>query len=329
MKKLSLSVIARRMRLIATGSLNHLLFSTLLRKRFKAENAIVICGSIRSGSTWLAEMLSALDHHIQLFEPLHPKYVSEVKAHIPSPNWYVPADKKWPEGEALFRRILAGRLVNPWILSQVTPGELPGAKQLVIKFVRANLMLPWLSRLEGLRAPVLVIRHPCGVISSQLNKQWPPGKQLLLSNSYLDNYPEIRRQCQRLSEPEELAALAWCLRYHAPLYSPAPQRFVLVSYEALVRNGAAELRRIYQAWGETVPAAAEAQIAQPSDTSTKDSMIRQGKDPLAGWQHKLTGTQIANILNVLKIFGMEFYSEALEPDYQVLRQFGCSNNNER
>ena len=308
--------------MIVKGGINQILFKLIHRKGFEQNDTIVICGSIRSGSTWLAEIVSSMEGHVQLFEPLHPEYVGDVKKIMPERNWFVESDRDWPEGQSFFNKVLSGKLVNPWILSQVPFAKMFGAKRLVVKFVRANLMLGWLARQPGVRMPILVMRHPCAIIASQLNKGWPPSKEILLGNRYFDAWPELKQKCQSLSKPEEIAALAWCLRYHAPLNSPAPQPFILVSYEALVRRGEQELRRIFDAWQMPLSEKSIASLNLPSDTSESDSFIVQGKDPLAGWKSKLTGEQINNILNVLNIFGLTFYSEALEPDYPSLSRFG-------
>jgi hypothetical protein len=159
------------------------------------------------------------------------------------------------------------------------------------------------------------------VIASQLNKQWPPSKQLLLGNPYFDKYPELKERCSDLSEPEELAALAWCMRYHSPLTSDKPYPFILICYEKLVRNGADELKRLVEAWGLPADSDISPQLSRPSDTSTNHSNVVHGKDPLAGWCDRLTPSQIENILAVLRIFEMDFYTAALEPDYRKLAHF--------
>ncbi len=292
------------------------------KKGFDGSDTIVIFGSIRSGSTWLAEILSSLDGHLQIFEPLHPGYVSEVKKYVPEWNQYVPADKEWPNGISFFNDILSGKIVNPWTMSQATPRKIIRAKRLVVKMVRGNLLLEWVAKNVSSLIPLLVIRHPCAIIASQLNKGWPPGKDLILSHEYYKVYPKIKAACMSLSQPEEIAALAWCHRYHAPLMSKKPYPFILVSYENLVRNGEQELNKIFDAWNMPVDQKAISQLSIPSDTVTSGSQIVLGNDPLAGWKNKLTEQQVNNIIKVLKIFNMDFYNNSLEPDYEKLSSFG-------
>jgi len=312
----------RKIKLIVIGAVYSSLFKLWHRRGFDRRRTIVIFGSIRSGSTWLAEIISSLDGHLQIFEPLHYKYVPYVKKHISEWDKFVAKDEEWPEGVSIFNEILSGRVINAWIMSQATLMKVLTAKRLVVKIVRGNLLLEWFTNNIAIMTPVLVMRHPCAVIASQINKGWPLGKNVLLGNSYFDLHPEIRKSCSHLSKPEELAALAWCLRYHAPLMVKKPYPFVLVCYENLVRNGEQELKKIFDAWDMPVDKNALSQLTVPSDTVTKNSQIVAGRDPLAGWVSRLTDEQVGNILAVLDIFKMNFYSRELEPDYEKLMSFG-------
>ena len=313
----------RKVKLVLNGSINSLIFKLAHPSGFDLRKTIVVFGSIRSGSTWLAEVLSSQEGHLQIFEPLHPDYVPEAKKSLPDQRPpYVSAKQEWPAGIKLFERILSGKVINSWIMSQASLNKILTAKRLVVKFVRGNLLLEWIITNMDILTPILVIRHPCAIVASHLSKGWPPGKRRLLDNPYLNGYPDIKKQCEDLSEPEELAALAWCLRYHAPLMVAKPYPFILVSYERLVRNGQQELERIFGALNIPFDDRAISQLSIPSDTATNSSQIVAGKDSLAGWKHKLTDQQVENILAVLEIFEMNFYSSELEPDFQRLSEFG-------
>jgi hypothetical protein len=318
----------RKIRLIIKGVLSSLLYKIIHHNGFDPKQTILIFGSIRSGSTWLAEVLSSIDGHLQVFEPLHPDYVPDIKKMINNRNPYIPADQNWPKGYEIFTKIISGKLINSWTMSQSSLKEVLNAKRLVVKFVRGNLLLEWLCTNMDVKTPVLVIRHPCAIIASQINKGWPPDKRILLDNPYLDQYPKIRSDCECLSKPEELAALAWCLRYHAPLMSSKPYPFIIVTYENMVKNGKQELERIFTALKIPLDDKAIARLSVPSDTVTNTSQVVSGKDPLAGWKYKLTDSQVDTILAVLKIFDMDFYTKELEPDYEKLLMFGSRSINE-
>lgn len=317
----------RKARLILNGLINHLLYLLVHSSGFRTDDSILIFGALRSGSTWLSEIVSSLDGHLQIFEPLHPKYVSEARDALPKDRPpFVASDDEWVAGVQLFRKILSGKLVNSWVMSQTSSREVISAKRLVIKFVRGNMLLGWLSNNFTTRPPILVIRHPCAIISSQLKKEWSPGKKRLLSNRYLDSFPEIRSKCEQLNKPEELAALAWCLRYHAPLTQAKSDSYILVSYEKLVRDGESELGRLFQLLNLEFDKNAIKKLTSPSDTSTGSSQIMHGKDPLAGWRSHLSENQVSNIVAVVSLFNLDFYTSELEPDYVRLSEYGLSQN---
>jgi hypothetical protein len=321
MKKLK--KIIRKIRLVFKGSIASFCFKALHKKGFKTNESLLICGSIRSGSTWLAELISELDGHIQVFEPMHPEYVPLAGQVIPTRNMYVPQKAAWPEGVSFFEKVMSGKQINFWTASQMPLNKIFKTKRIVVKVVRANLMLDWITHNVDILPPALVIRHPCAIIASQLNKGWPPSRKLLLENSYLDKYPDIRLQCAALSKPEELAALAWCIRYHAPLSAEKPYGFILICYEQLVRNGEQELKKLFDAWQLPLDEKVINRLNVPSDTVENDSQIVSGKDPLAGWKNKLSSQQVDSILAVLTIFKLDFYSHDLEPHYEKLNSFGA------
>ena len=284
---------------------------------------------MRSGSTWLAEVLSASHGNLQVFEPLHPDYVPRIKDTFPHRQLFINPEKEWPEGKEIFDDILSGKINSPWTLSQATIKNIIPANRLVVKFIRGNLLLDWFTRTNHGLEPILVIRHPCAVIASHIHKGWQPSKKAILKNSYFDTCPEIKKKCEQLSSIEEVAALSWCMKYHAPLSSPPPYKFILLTYEQLVLNGEFELRKIFSRWSIPVDETIFLRLKVPSDTTEANSNILKNENLLSGWQKKLSNEQVENILNVLKIFNLNFYSKQVEPDYLKLNTFQQDNYDEK
>jgi hypothetical protein len=67
-----------------------------------------------------------------------------------------------------------------------------------------------------------------------------------------------------------------------------------------------------------VPAEARHNIPVPSQTAKRYSQIHQSRDLLSGWRTSLTPGEISQILGVVRAFGLDFYSDNLEPDYSRL-----------
>lgn len=312
----------RQIRLILKGVINSIVFKLFNKNKFKCQDAIIICGAMRSGSTWLAELLSAVDGHLQVFEPLHPRYVGDIKKIGLGNNRYFVVDdnKQNEEVKRFFEGILSGKRLNHWMLSQASLNDTFRAKKLVVKFVRANLLIGWMTKFLDIRKPIVIIRHPCGIIASTMKKKWVKDKHQILNHPYLLRFPDILEKCKMLDSQEELSALLWCIQYH-PLLKPSNGKYILVSYESLVRNGKGELIKIFSQWNEAPPLEAIEKLHKASDTSTKDSMIYQGKDPLESWRFFFNTEQTNKILNVLSYFDIHIYTSELEPDYTIIEQF--------
>lgn len=89
--------------LIINGVVSNLFFKLPHRMNFYSENTIVIFGSIRSDPIWLAEILSTLNGHLQIFERLQPIHVPQVKQYVPHWNQYIPAGIGWPAGRTTYQ----------------------------------------------------------------------------------------------------------------------------------------------------------------------------------------------------------------------------------
>jgi hypothetical protein len=308
----------RKLAFLFRGIISSLVFRVIYRNGFDISQTILVFGSTRCGSTWLAEIICAANGGTQIFEPLHTRYIERAAAVGIQKNMYLAPDDIWNEGKNYLTEVFSGRAINPWLASQITLRQALNTRYLVVKLVRGNLLLEWIVRNFKTRLPALVIRHPCAVIASQLSKGWTPSLRVLLSNPYLDNLQQIKSRCESLNQPEELLALAWCLKYHAPLAIPKPYPFIIVCYENLVRNGHKEIEKLFYLWGLELTDEVIQKIKKPSNTVTEKSQVLSGKDPLAGWKENLNSEQISNILKVVNIFGMDFYSHDSEPDYNRL-----------
>lgn len=135
---------------------------------------------------------------------------------------------------------------------------------------------------------------------------------------FIAAHPQFADLHNHLKTPEEKLAASWCMDYYAPLSLPKPHLWQLVTYEKLVQEGETELQRIFGTWDMEIPPEAIARLQIPSATTAEASNVYQGKDPLSGWKEHLTPVQIKRILSLVELFGLDFYSEDLEPDYERL-----------
>ncbi|QLQ30567.1 MAG: hypothetical protein HZT40_01830 [Candidatus Thiothrix singaporensis] len=189
------------------------------------------------------------------------------------------------------------------------------AKRMIMKCVRANRLLPWICRRFDIPAPILLIRHPCAVIASQknYNRAWKntdrPG-----CPKYLDQYPAFQALLSEVEGDEELLAVLWALDQLSPLLQQVPHPWLVVTYEELVLQPEATLSRIFDKWGLDIDMGeALSRMQKPSSVVGKS-----GISGVNGWRRHLTGEQVSRILKTANAFGLTFYTDNDEADYDVL-----------
>lgn len=293
----------------------------LSRQEHSARNALVISGHFRSGTTWLAELIAkSVDGGI-LFEPFHIDHVSEAKnAGFNYSNFRHP-DESWPEGRDFVARVLEGKVLNSWVVGQIPIRRAASMKQLVIKLVAANQMLTWITANFAVPKPVMIIRHPCAVLASWLNRGWRLNNWLVKDNKLIEVFPEIADITKTLRSEEEFFAAKWCIDHYVPLLTRQHGQFEIVAYEKLVVEGAPYLDQILANWNLRVPDSVRAEFRLPSQKAS-ENVRRDYKSVLSGWADSLSKRQQDAVMRVVTDFGLDFYSWDAEPDYE--RLFGES-----
>ncbi len=139
-----------------------------LFKKYEHKSGIIVFGSGRSGTTHLASVLASQDNFTLIDEPL--KNASSYKVDkLGLTGWgqYIPEDEKhWPEAYSFFDRILSGNEFNPNHIPD--NNSLFKTEAWVFKFIRANLLMPWLINNFEVRTPIYILRTPYAVVSSRL-----------------------------------------------------------------------------------------------------------------------------------------------------------------
>ncbi|MDZ7776433.1 MAG: hypothetical protein U5L09_12930 [Bacteroidales bacterium] len=141
----------------------------LKAKNFRASESIIIFGEARGGSTWLMEMLNeTLDVCIN-WEPLHVR-----KGVIPRElnfGWrpFIPKDTRNETYFFLFKKIHEYKIYSNWTTSYIKPLKLIQSKHVLVKYVRANMLVPYLLKNFKFKyKPIFLIRHPIDTCLSQM-----------------------------------------------------------------------------------------------------------------------------------------------------------------
>jgi hypothetical protein len=304
---------SQAVRRVSRRTLGPMLLKLTASRRYDLADSLVIAGSPRSGTTFLAELLNRIPRSAILFEPEHVQQVPQ--ARLAGLTWHTikSPEEHWPEGREFFERVLRGRLITGWTASHVPLSNALAPRTWIVKFVDANFLLGWLARQFPIRPPVLLLRHPCAVIASQLRRGWSNPHPPRLKG-FLARYPQFTDYLETLGDPAEYAAALWSMQTFFPLALPRPWPFVPMTYEQLAAHPEAELSRLFEAWQLPLPDGVLAAARRPSGTTDLGSALHAGADPRSAWRKSLSARQVDGILRVIRHFGLDFYDDGPQPD---------------
>ncbi|MEQ9468765.1 MAG: sulfotransferase domain-containing protein [Ekhidna sp.] len=180
-----------------------------LSKSADKNNAVVVCGFWRSGTTFLMQALGELTHRRTFYEPFHAlsksfdfdledPYITK-KGHTQVyPYWKEIVSEDFARS---FDQLLIGASSSEWVRRH-RKLKTTFYTDVLAKFVRSNLMIPYF--VQSNVKTIWIIRHPGGVLSSLIR----PGSnaemlwQRLSSSSYykktLDNQPKLVNEMRAL-----------------------------------------------------------------------------------------------------------------------------------
>ncbi|MFC2029461.1 hypothetical protein ACFLWA_01890 [Chloroflexota bacterium] len=287
-----------------------------------ATDTIIVASSPRGGSTWLAEVIGTLPGYPMLFEPLNVNRNPECEEYGFTWQTYVPPGADEPQKREYLEQVFTGRNLSTRLVTRrhFSAGQFLRLRGYLPKFTNANLLLYWMLEQFPVRA-VLMIRHPCAVVSSQLRHGgWDvvTKENLTLPAGIESSYSHLRDLHERIESQEEALALEWATQTYIPLSQLEPHPWYLTTYERLLTDGPDELDRIFNYLGVSPPEQAFQQLRIPSGTARPDSDIARGQASVSGWRERLTSAQVERIMKVVREAGIDFYDDGPLPDYEKL-----------
>lgn len=297
-----------------------------------------IFASPRGGSTWLAQTLCSIPNSALVWEPLFKykgykinygnpfAYPERQKIDI-SWNQYIPEGKDWAEAEQFFSKLFNREIINLKLYRFNDIKELKKASNFIFKFCFGNNLLPWIVDKYEIR-PVFLLRHPCAVVASQLNYgafDWH--KKNIKYNYNMKRFGEefyepYRTVLDSIKTVEERLAAEWAMAILTPTTSHKnDEKWVTLTYEHLLLNPESALQKIFNRYKIETPDGLLDKINKTSFTkSSFEDKLKS--DRLSGWKNNLSSKQISLILNFTERMGVDFYSDALEADYQKIYKEG-------
>ena len=276
-------------------------------------HSLLIAGTARSGTTWLAELLGARLPCRIMFEPFNPRKVTAYAGF--SYFQYKRPDADDPALEDFCRTVFTGSIRDPWIDRQV---DHLFPRYRIIKEIRANLFLKWIrNRFPEL--PILfLVRHPCAVVASRLQLGWDTDADIAeflaqptLVRDFLEDKIGLIEGCRT---PAEKHAVIWAVSNLVPLRQFAEGSLPLVYYEDLIRRPETEVPRVFRLSGLAYDGSALERLSRPSATTVNFRNVAAGPGDPPRWKRVLTPAQVEDVLSVVDRFGLgDLYGDTAAP----------------
>jgi hypothetical protein len=289
--------------------------------RGEIEQSIILTGSPRSGTTWLAQILASLPGYKHFDEPLRLAPPLVRKLGLEERN-YVAPDASRPALREYVAHALRGQVDGPYQVKGTSKlqriYEMYRRPQVVAKFIRANRMAHWLDATFDARATFVILRHPCAVVSSHLQKWGAPSQPEDLHTGFGGRLPRdlvatFRDVLRSVETGEEILAAVWALDTYCVLRHHGSAPGPVVTYEQLRREPDEVLTFVFDHLGAPVPEAAWNHVDLPSRSAAPDLHVDDVERQLSKWRRKLSGEQIARILSVTHAFGLDMYGDDVYP----------------
>lgn len=268
---------------------------------------IFLAGSGRSGTTWLSGLLNHDAAYREIFEPFHPGKVADFRP-FKSKQYLRPADRRDAFLEPA-RKAVTGRLRSGWS----DRGGALLARRRLVKEIRANLLLGWLAENFPGMPIVLLMRHPCAVVSSRLALGWRDNLEETISQRELveDHLLPVEGRMRAARDPFERHLFLWCIDNYVPLRQFPPGAIHLFFYENLVLEPEPELRRLFRFVGRDYDDRVFAKLGRPSRTSRRGV----GVPPVDGWRGRVGEERLEKAAEILNLFGLDaIYGPGPVPD---------------
>jgi hypothetical protein len=278
---------------------------------------IVISGSPRGGTTWLAETIAkAYQSERMLWEPLQDGNIAKDGLGL-TKRPFIDEQTAAPEVESFFHSLLHAKQANAHLIRlRKYPKNmltLVRNQRLFIKFVCGNGVVGYLRRRFGIPTPLVILRHPCAVVASQLRMgQWEDHPHI--DPELLKRKPELADIIDHKAPLAERLAMTWVGDVLAAKENAADLH--IVYYEDLVLTGAEALRPAFESWGwEELPASLHGIMGQPSSTTHDWADLESVEGKLGRWRNELEQISIERILHIA------YYIEENDYNNDVLPKF--------
>lgn len=275
------------------------------------DDVVVVAGSTRSGTTWLAELLDHDGAYRLCFEPLEWHHRSSTFEHFHRLQYIRPGS----DDERLIgplEQMLDGRIRTPYTDRwDPHPSWRPRSK-LMLKCVRSNLLIGAIAERRPEVPIVHIVRHPLAVIASRSSLQqsdWAADVEdlddLLAQPDLVEDFlrPHMR-VIRAATDPFARQLVMWCIEQAVPLATAGPST-ICVRYESLVEDPVGMLPSVFEHVGAALPDDLERATSRPSQTSWNGTGFASSpRDHTSSWRSKFDRVQIRQADRMIDRFGL-------------------------
>lgn len=284
--------------------------------------AILVVGSGRSGTTWLANLLTAQSNVQIIFEPENPTWTKEIRPLTgwgPSLNvrsFYLKYDAQIPEWYEFWQSVLSGR-IRSYLTDHIRTSYFP--RRYLVKMIRANLMLGYIY--DNFQPKVVfTIRHPCAVILSRMALNWVADVQDILNQEELvENH--LRPWIGLIEkERDQLGAQAvwWAVENMIALKSLENIPHAMIAFESLCLDPHSVAYRLRSELGITVRSNLDKAILSPSQTANRSVSYNSTLERLSKWKSKIDDSSQKKIIEWACRMGIDMYNNTFLPTNSLL-----------
>jgi hypothetical protein len=203
---------------------------------------VLLCGSGRSGTTWLVDVANFDNHYRLMIEPFNRGRVPAVK-NFRRRQYLRPFDVD-PTYLGPATSIFTGAIRDGFI-DQLNRRVISTTR--IVKDVGCTLLLGWLrARFPGMPI-VFVLRHPCAVAASRTKLGWDDVREDYLGQSDLiaDHLAPFAREIRAAKPGFEQHVFTWCVENYIPFRQFEAGDLHLAFYENFCVDPKPELDRLF------------------------------------------------------------------------------------
>jgi Sulfotransferase family len=277
------------------------------------QNTVILAGSARGGTTWIAELLNFDNSYRMIFEPFFPSHVPLCRAF--AKQQYLRPEDDDPTFLNPIRTIVSGQLRNGW---SDHINRQPFPRRRLIKEIRANLLLRWIKSHFPEIPLILLLRHPCAVVSSRLRMGWKSDLSIFLEQASLmsDFLSPFKAAMENSVSRLEKHLYDWCVQTYVPMRQFKHDQIHLAFYENFCAQPRAEVARLFAFLKRPLDERLFTEVERPSSRTNRPGRKLPSREALvAGWQDSFSTQELKQVRDILGSFGLDsIYGEDGMPD---------------